>query len=515
MRLIDFFDKGVELDPARAFLVEGDRVRTYAQAQLFSHRFANALHRAGVKPGTKAAVFSPNAARPFECVIGILRAGCVWAPVNARNSAEDNVYILNNTDTEVLVYAAVYGELVRELMKGCPRIALTVCVEEADDLSPSLDDFIAGVGDVAPDIPQTPDTVVVLNSSGGTTGAPKGVMMPNRAWAAMIGGSLKLNWIEGAVHLVAAPMTHAAGGSALIMAPMGATNVLLAGFEPLSVMQAIERHRVTHLFLPPTAIYRLLAHPDVRNHDYSSLRFFTYASAPMAPEKVKEAMEVFGPVMTSGFGQSESGVNVTHLSPRDHVRILAGGDERRLTSVGRATLFNRVEIMDDEGALLPPEAVGEIVLRGDQLMSGYYNNPKETERADAFGWRHTGDMGFKDAEGWVFLVDRKRDMIISGGFNVFPAVVEKVLVTHPDVQDCAVVGTPDDEWGERVTAVVEAKAGRAIDPAEVMAFGRERLGGVNAPKQVLVWPELPRSPVGKVLRRKVREHFWQGRQRVI
>ncbi len=280
-------------------------------------------------------------------------------------------------------------------------------------------------------------------------------------------------------------------------------------------MQAIERHRVTHLFLPPTAIYRLLAHPDVRNHDYSSLRFFTYASAPMAPEKVKEAMDVFGPVMTSGFGQSESGVNVTHLSPRDHVRILASGDERRLTSVGRATLFNRVEIMDDAGALLPPETVGEIVLRGDQLMSGYYNNPEETERADAFGWRHTGDMGFKDAEGWVFLVDRKRDMIISGGFNVFPAVVEKVLVTHPDVQDCAVVGTPDDEWGERVTAVVEAKAGCVIDPADVMAFGRERLGGVNAPKQVLVWPELPRSPVGKVLRRKVREHFWQGRQRAI
>ena len=515
MRLIDFFDKGVDLDPARPFLVEGDLARTYGEVQLFSHRFANALHRAGVKPGAKAAVFSPNAARPFECVIGILRAGCVWAPVNARNSAEDNVYILGNTDTEVLVYAAIYRELVRELLKGCPRIALTICVEEADDLSPSLDAFIAGAGDVAPDVPQTPDTGVVLNSSGGTTGAPKGVMMPNRAWAAMIAGSLKLNWIEGAVHLVAAPMTHAAGGSALIMAPMGATNILLAGFEPLAVMQAIERHRVTHLFLPPTAIYRLLAHPDVRNHDYSSLRFFTYASAPMAPEKVKEAMEVFGPVMTSGFGQSESGVNVTHLSPRDHVRILASGDERRLTSVGRATLFNRVEIMDDDGGLLPPEAVGEIVLRGDQLMSGYYNNPEETARADAFGWRHTGDMGFKDAEGWVFLVDRKRDMIISGGFNVFPAVVEKVLVTHPDVQDCAVVGTPDDEWGERVTAVVEAKAGHAIDPAELMAFGRERLGGVNAPKQVLVWPELPRSPVGKVLRRKVREHFWQGRQRVI
>ncbi len=515
MRLIDFFDKGVELDPGRAFLVQGDLVRTYGEVQAESHRIANAFLRAGIAPGAKAAVLSPNAARPFECVIGMLRASVVWAPLNSRNTVEDNIYILNNTETEALIYAAVHRDVVRELLKGCPRIGVTVCVEEADDLSPSLDQFIAGAGDVAPEVPQTPDTVVVLNSSGGTTGAPKGVMMPNRAWSTMIAGQLKLNWIEGAVHLVAAPMTHAAGGSALIMAPMGATNILLPGFDPVAVMQAIERHRVTHMFLPPTAIYRLLAHPDVRNHDYSSLRFFTYASAPMAPEKIKEAISVFGPVMTNGFGQSESGVMITHFSPQDHTRVLESGDERRLASVGRATLFNRVEIMDDAGSILPPETVGEIVLRGDQLMAGYYNNPEETERANAFGWRHTGDVGFKDAEGWVFLVDRKRDMIISGGFNVFPAEVEKVLVTHPDVQDCAVVGAPDDDWGERVTAVVEVKAGHTLDTAELMAFGRERLGGVKAPKLVLVWAELPRSPVGKVLRRKVREHFWQGQARAI
>jgi len=314
---------------------------------------------------------------------------------------------------------------------------------------------------------------------------------------------------------VAAPISHAAGGSALIISAMGGTNVLLPGFEPVAVMEAIERHRVTHLFLPPTAVYRMLAHPDVRNHDYSSLRYLQYPSAPMAPEKIKEAMEVFGPVMTNGFGQSEAGTNITFFSPQDHVDILKSGDERRLTSVGRATLFNRVEIMDDEGNLLPPETPGEIVMRGDQLMVGYYKNPEESAKADAFGWRHTGDIGFKDAEGWVFLVDRKRDMIITGGFNVFPAEVEKAVLAHPAVQECAVVGAPDDDWGELVTAVVELKPGQDIEAAELLAFCRQRLSGVKSPKSIHFWPELPRTPVGKVLRRKVREHFWQGRSRAI
>ena len=515
MRIIDFFDKGVALDPDRAFLVEGEMQRSYGEVQAVSHRIANAFRREGIAPGAKAAVFSGNSASAFECVIGILRAGCVWVPVNVRNTVEDNVYTLSNTDTEILFYAEAVADQALAIARACPGITRTYCIQADEGHATSLDRLIAGCGEVSEEIPQGRDEVVTLFSSGGTTGAPKGVMMTNLSWEIMVAGAQRLIWTEHPVHLVAAPMTHAAGGSALVMAPMGATNILLPGFDPVGVMQAIERHRVTHIFLPPTAIYRLLAHPDVRNHDYSSLRHFTYASAPMAPEKIKEAMEVFGPVMTNTFGQTETGVNVTFFSPEDHVRVLQSGDERRLSSVGRATLFTQVEIMDDEGRLVPPETPGEIVLRGDQLMKGYYKNPEETEKAGAFGWRHTGDVGFKDAEGWVFLVDRKRDIIVTGGFNVFPAEIEKTVAAHPAVQDCAVVGAPSDEWGEAVTAVVELKAGAEIDLAELAAFCRERLSGVKAPKGFEIWPELPRSPVGKVLRRKVREHFWQGRTRAI
>jgi acyl-CoA synthetase (AMP-forming)/AMP-acid ligase II len=509
MRLIDYFDKGVERAPDRAFLVEGDIVRTYRQSQAQSHRIANAFHRAGVEPGTKAAVLSGNSARAFEIVLGILRAGSVWVPVNVRNTVEDNAYVLGNTDTEVLFYAKAFEEAANRMRQACPAIRLAVCIEDLDDFTAGLPD------DASPEIAQTRDTIVVLLSSGGTTGAPKGVMMPNIAWATMIAGIQRLSWHDEAVHLVAAPMTHAAGGSALVMAPMAATNILLPGPDPVAVMQAIEKHKVTHLFLPPTVIYRVLAHPDVRKYDYSSLRYFTYASAPMSPDKIKEAIEVFGPAMTNSFGQSEAGLNITYFSPEEHLEVIASGDERRLLSVGRARLFTRVEIMDDDGNLLGPEEVGEIVMRGDQLMAGYYKNPEETARANAFGWRHTGDLGFKDKDGWVFLVDRKRDMIISGGFNVFPSEVEKAVLAHPAVEDCCVVGAPDDDWGERVTAVVQLKPDGEADAADILAFARDKLGGVKAPKAVDFITELPRSPVGKVLRRVVREPYWAGRQRKI
>jgi acyl-CoA synthetase (AMP-forming)/AMP-acid ligase II len=514
MRLIDFFDKGAAIEPGRAFLVEGKLVRSYAEVQAFSHGLANAFRRDRITPGTKAAVLSPNAARAFECVLGILRAGCVWVPANVRNTVEENAYVLNNLDVELLFYDRRMAGQARALLAQCPKVSRAVCIQESGEHG-SLDQLIEDCSEHCEEVPRGRDDLAVLLSSGGTTGAPKGVMMTNLSWEMMIAGAQQCLWADHPIHLVAAPISHAAGGSALIMSAMGATNVLLPGFEPVMVMEAIQRHRVTHLFLPPTAVYRMLAHPDVRNYDYSSLKYFQYPSAPMAPEKIKEAMQVFGPVMTNGFGQSEAGTNITFFSPQDHVRVIRSGDERRLSSVGRVTLFNRVEIMDDEGNLLPPETPGEIVMRGDQLMAGYYNNPEETERANAFGWRHTGDIGFKDAEGWLYLIDRKRDMIISGGFNVFPAEVEKAVLAHPAIQDCAVVGAPDDEWGERVTAVIELKPGASVDEAELIAFCRERLSGVKAPKAVEVWPELPRSPVGKLLRRKVRERFWEGRERKI
>jgi acyl-CoA synthetase (AMP-forming)/AMP-acid ligase II len=233
----------------------------------------------------------------------------------------------------------------------------------------------------------------------------------------------------------------------------------------------------------------------------------------MSSNKLKEAIAIFGSVMAQTYGQAESPMLCTFLSPQDHDVVGNPSLERRLQSCGRPTVFTPVEIMDDEGNLLGPEQAGEIVTRGNLVMKGYYNNPEATEQASTFGWHHTGDVGLKDADGFVYIVDRKRDMIISGGFNLYPSEIEQVIWSHPSVQDCAVIGVPDEKWGEAVKAVVELKTGESVSPDEIMAFCRERLGGMKTPKTVEVWAQLPRSAVGKVLKKDIREPFWVGQTR--
>lgn len=296
---------------------------------------------------------------------------------------------------------------------------------------------------------------------------------------------------------------------------IGATTVILDRAEPGLLMDAIERHRVTTLFLPPTVIYSMLAHPDVRARDYSSLQNLIYAAAPMSVRKLKEAWEVFGPVLVQTFGQAEAPMVCTALDQEAHRRAIMSGDDRRLASCGRPTLLTSVAILDESGHVQPPGATGEIAIAGDLLMAGYHGNPEATAACRVGEWQRTGDLGHIDSEGFVAITDRKKDMIISGGFNVYPSEIEQLLWAHPAVRDCAVVGCPDPKWGEAVVAVVELKSGEIIDEATLIAHCKAGLGSIKAPKRIEFWPELPRSPVGKVLKRVVRDHFWSDQDRPI
>ena len=355
-----------------------------------------------------------------------------------------------------------------------------------------------------------------LASSGGTTGRPKGVQITNRNietmnsifWACMPVKSPP-------VHLMVAPMTHAAGVCSFPLLPYGGTNIFMGTADPGAILAAIETHKVTHIYVPPTLIYMLLAHPDVAKHDYSSLQHMVYASAPMSVDKLVEAIKVFGPVLTQTYGQAEACMICTFFSPADHVAALESNKRHRLASCGRASPLMRLEVMDDDGKILPRGERGEIVVRGGLVMAGYYNNEAATREASTFGWHHTGDIGLIDEDGFVYIVDRKKDMIISGGFNVFPSEVEQVLWSHPAVQDCAVIGVPDDKWGEAVKAVVELKPGVKATEDELIHLAKDKLGGVKAPKSVDFIAALPRSPVGKVLKKTLREPYWAGRERKI
>lgn len=514
MRLIDYFDRGASRNPSGVCLTDGQRSLTYTQTSELTHRIGQGLIANGMQPQTVGAVLSPNDMDAFACILGILRAGMAWMPLNARNSLEDNVYILDSNECAWLFYHSSFAAEIETIRQGAPRIRGYVCVDRANGQDPSLQDWLADFHGPAPYIPAGPHDLASIWPSGGTTGRSKGVMLTHLNFTTMIANFCSsMQYDSPPVHLVAAPMTHAAGCVAFPLLAFGATHVVIPKADPLEMMRCIQEHRVTTLFLPPTAIYSMLAHPRVREFDYSSLRHFIYAAAPMSSEKLKEAIDIFGPVMAQTFGQAESPMLCTFMSPQEHMVIGDPVLERRLMSCGRPTVFTQVEIMDDEGKLLGPEERGEIVTRGNLVMKGYFNNPKATEEASRFGWHHTGDIGLKDADGYVYIVDRKRDMIISGGFNLYPSEIEQVIWGHPAVQDCAVIGVPDDKWGEAVKAVVELKEGQNATPEEILSFCRDRLGGMKTPKTAEVWPQLPRSPVGKVLKRDIREKFWVGHTR--
>jgi acyl-CoA synthetase (AMP-forming)/AMP-acid ligase II len=292
--------------------------------------------------------------------------------------------------------------------------------------------------------------------------------------------------------------------------------VVLTKPDPAQLLGAIQKYRVTELFLPPTVIYRLLDIPDLRKKaDFSSLEYFLYGAAPMSVEKLKLAIDVFGPVMMGGYGQTEAPTSISFLTPGEHFVSGQLAPDERLASVGRPNPLVRVEIMDDANMILPAGETGEICVRGDLVMKGYYKAPERTAETIVDGWLHTGDIGHLDSDGYLHITDRKKDMIISGGFNVYPSEVEQVIWSHPAVQDCAVIGVPDAQWGEAVKAVVELNAGQLVREDELIALCKDRLGSVKAPKTIEFVDSLPRSPVGKVLKKDLRAKYWQGVDRKI
>ncbi len=516
MRPIDFFDRGADLYPERTCFHDGQQGYSYRSVQEVTHRIANGLLAGGIEKEAKVAVYSPNSVPAFECVLGIMRSGAAWVPINVRSAVEDNIRVLQATDCEWLFYHSWFESQAQKVRAEVPRVKQLVCIDADGQHALSLDSWISSFSVPAPYIDQAPDSVTAIAATGGTTGAPKAVMLTRLNVETMASNFIAaMPYDEPPVHLVVAPITHTAGVICLPLMAYGATNIIMAMPNLDTVLEYIEKFRVTTLFVPPTVIYMLLQHPKVRGYDYSSLRYLLYGAAPMSTEKLKEAIEVFGPVLAQAYGQTEAPIMCTFLSPKEHLVIGDPRKEKRLRSCGRRTLLTEVEIMDDDGNLLSPNEAGEIVVRGNLVMKGYYKNPEETEKASVFGWHHTGDVGYKDEDGYVYIVDRKKDMIISGGFNIYPNEVEQVILAHPAVQDCAVIGVPDEKWGEAVKAVIELKPGMEVGETELIALCKERLGSVKAPKSVEIWDTLPRSAIGKVLKKEVRKKFWEGRDRMV
>lgn len=517
MRLFDHFDKAALFEPDAIATVHEGRTMTFAELADLSHRIAAALLAQGLVSGAKVATLLPNHPLFFACQLGIHRTPQVWLPLNARATLVENLDLLRDFDARWLFIHADWVEAFTALRDTLPALQGVVVVGDAPaqpGLLP-LETWMAPESVRVPDLDVALDTPVTLMSTGGSTGKSKGVLRTSLGWSTMIANyRAALPYAEQPINLVVAPLSHAGGDVALGVLAQGGTQVILPTADPGLILQAIEEHRATTLFLPPTVVYALLSHPDRHRYDYSSLRYLMYGAAPMSVQKLQEAIELFGPVLTQLYGLTEATSTVSIMSPREHMLALAARPER-LASCGRGSPFVAVRVRGADGSFAPVGQKGEVVCRGNTLMVGYDANPTATAQAFSEGWFLTGDIGYTDAQGYVYLVDRKKDMIISGGFNVYPGEVEQVIWTHPGVKDCAVIGVPDAKWGEAVTAIVELQPGACVEADTLIALCKSKLGSVRAPKQVHFWTSLPRSPVGKVLKKTIREEFWKNESRAI
>jgi acyl-CoA synthetase (AMP-forming)/AMP-acid ligase II len=517
MAIIDYFDRGWRINPHGVAYIQGERSFSFHEIGELSCRVANGLLAAGLEKEAKAAVWADNDVIGWGCTLGIWRAGMVYIPVNGRNASAENQYVLDAFDCEALFFTEVFAPIIEELRTTLPYVKLWVCIDAELPWAPSLATWSASQPSTVPRVDYDMDDIVTLSATGGTTGVPKGVMNTHRAFQTYF-AQFMIAFPYGAqrpVNLAAAPMTHTAGMLSLPCTARGGTVVVLPKPDPMLLLATIARHRVTEFFLPPTVIYRLLDIPGIEERDFSSLKYFLYGAAPMSVEKLKRAIEVFGPVMAGGYGQTEAAASISYLTPAEHFVNGKIASDERLSSVGRPNPLIRVEILNDQRQVLPQGETGEICVRGDLIMKGYFKAPDKTAETIVDGWLHTGDIGHLDAEGYLHITDRKKDMIISGGFNVYPSEVEQVIWAHPAVQDCAVIGVPDDKWGEAVKAVVELNVGQTASAEEIIALCKDKLGSVRAPKSVDFIAALPRSPVGKVLKKDLREQYWRAEHRKI
>jgi acyl-CoA synthetase (AMP-forming)/AMP-acid ligase II len=539
VRLVDYLDKGTSLGPDAPCLTTDGETLTYAEVQQLSYRIAAGLAASGVRPGGKVAILSANDPTAFSCVFGISRAGAIWCPINPRNEAAENRELLDQFDCEVLIYQEAFTPLVDKIRSSLPKIHTFVCLDgepSGSGPSPHLQGVSRGPGpaDISPEgrsvgwgtfcggvsqpptnqpVPDLtdPDDLAMIVGTGGTTGRPKGVMLGNTNLETMTALTLMgYPFGERPVYLALAPLTHAAGVLCFPVLASGGEIVIMRTPDVHAFLELIPRHGVTHTFLPPTLIYMVLAAPELDSTDLSSLRCFWYGAAPMSVSRLEEALNRIGPVMAQLFGQTEAPMMISILPPAGHFDAAGNILGRRLSSAGRPSPLVTVGIMAADGTLLPRGERGEIVVRGSLVMKGYYRNPEATADASAYGWHHTGDIGYLDDENYLYIVDRAKDMIITGGFNVYSTEVEQALMAHPAVQDCAVIGQPDEKWGERVVAVVQLQPGASVDAAELIAFTKGRIGSVKAPKEVLVWSDLPHSKVGKVLKPDIKARLAAG-----
>ena len=493
--------------PSRTAIMTGEQTVTFGALLDGSMRVANAMLELA-SPGDRIAILAENLPEYVECYYGVPSAGMALTFLNYRLHPREWTWILNNAEARVLIVQHKYLESIEPFLAEIPSVEHVIVIGEGErGRYPSYADMIGAAAADEPDLIVDEDSTAWLLYTSGTTGFPKGAMLTHRNLiAAALESVIEYEPQPDERNLVAFPLCHVSGYTVPLTHVRGGRIVLTPLFEPELWMRLVQQHGITGTAMAPTMLNMVLQHPKIDEYRLDTLRGIGYGAAAMPVEVLRAAIERFGPIVYSGFGMTELGGNVLTFPKSAHARAIAG-EQHLLASCGTPMCLADVRVVDEKMNECPPDVVGEMVIRGEQVLKGYFRNEEGNKKAFEGGWFHTGDMARRDEEGFFYIVDRMKDMIITGGENVYSREVEEVLYTHPAVSEAAVVGLPDAIWGENVTAVVVLRPGMTATEAEIIATARDRLAGYKKPKRVIFLDELPKTVSGKIIKRELRDRF--------
>jgi acyl-CoA synthetase (AMP-forming)/AMP-acid ligase II len=515
MNLGRFLSRSAKYWPEEAAILFRDRTITFAQLDERSNRLANALVGLGARKGDRIAVQAWNCPQLIELECALYKAGLVKVALNARLSAAETLETIDNAQARMVLAGPQHVAAIDALRPQLQSVERFIAIDGDSAGFLQYEDLLERAVSINPDVDMQASDLAVLHFTSGSTGKLKAAMQTvgNRmaSLRKVVMGRMPAR--PGDVLALAGPITHASGMFIQPFLSQGGTILLHDRFEPDAYLASLERHRVRAAFLVPTMINMLVKHPRIEAHDLSSLRYMSYGGAPIAPTLVKDAWQAIGPVLSQGYGAGETTGGLVTLSVDDHKLAIEGGQEHLLASCGRPFGESVVRVVDEEGRELPAGEVGEIVIAGPDVFAGYWREPELTAAALVNGRLHTGDLARADERGYLYIVDRKKEMIISGGFNVYPTEIEQALYCHPAIYEACVIGVPDENWGEAIKAVVVLRDDRKASAEELIEHCRGLLADFKKPRSVEFVSELPKNGNGKMARKDVKERYWRGQQR--
>lgn len=518
MLATELIQKNVRLRPNQLALDFEGIEFTYKEFDESINRMANALLKLGIKKGDRVAILSKNNHLYMQLYFANGKIGGVTTPLNYRLTAPELEYIINNCEAETLIVEKEFLPVIKEIEQNITHVKQFIGIGLDGKEWPELEDLVNAASAAEPgDHGVTEDDLIWQMYTSGTTGRPKGAMITHRNLIADVAGCLvEQEFKAGDRCLINAPVYHAAAVMCSINAwAIGGTVMMKRDFDPTQMLKSISTEKITHSLMIPVMIQFLLLNPEIKNADFSTLKYIIYGASSIPVDVLKKAMNTFKCGFIQAYGQTESVAVLTNLKPEEHILEGKPHEVARLGSCGREIFGVEIKIVDEHGKEVERGEIGEVIARGDCVMKGYWKMPEETANTLKDGWLHTGDLAYMDEDGFIFISDRLKDMIISGGENIYPREIEEVIFTHPGVADATVIGVPDDTWGEAVMAMIVPKPDNKPTDKDIMEHCSKSLAGYKLPKYVEFIDSIPRNLSGKVLKKDLREPYWKGKDRKI